>query len=131
MKPNPTAPPALYLTPPALPTAVARPIEYEYIIFKRQCFCYSHRLTLIKKRDRWKISIVDREKTYQIPLDKLPEDMSLILQSLGIKNTALYKIETWCGDKLITKKYFTSLTNILRHVYSNEVIIDGVSYDVE
>jgi len=131
MKKNPTAPPALYLTPPVIPTSVARPIDYEYLIYKRQCLCYSHRFTLIKKFDRWKVCLIQREKTYQIPLEKLPEDMSLILQSLGIKNTATYKIEIWCSEKLINKKYFTSLTNVLRHVFNNEVIMDGIAYDVE
>lgn len=131
MKHNPTAPPALYLTPPVIPTAVARPIDYEYLIYKRKFSCYNHQLTLIKKTDRWKASIINREKMYQIPLDKLPEDMSLILQSLGIKSTAQYKIEIWCSGKLINKKYFKSLTNILRHVFNNEIIIDGVAYDDE
>ena len=43
---NPTCPP-LYLSPPAI--AVPAPtISYEYLIFKRQCFCYNHLFTLKK-----------------------------------------------------------------------------------
>jgi len=120
--------PALYLSPPALPVVIAKPIDYEYIIFIRQCFCYSHSFTLTKRIDRWKVRIADREKAYQIPVDKSINDINLILQSLGINSTALYKLEIWCGEKNISTKYFTSLHSIIKNVSDNEIVIAGVSY---
>lgn len=128
MEKQPSCPPALYLSPPALPVAIAKPIDYEYIIFIKQCFCYAHSFTLKKRIDRWKVNIANREKTYQIPLDKTINDINLILQSLGIESNAPYRLEIWCGEKKLCTKDFNSLHSIIKNVSDNEIVIAGVSY---
>lgn len=122
---NPTCPP-LYLSPPAI--AVPAPtISYEYLIFKRQCFCYNHLFTLKKNHDRWKLTMAFEKNSYQIPATKTKEEIQQILISLGIENN-LFKVEVYSKDIKVNKKYFITLKSLVNFIIETEQIVEGVEF---
>ena len=127
-KQSPTAPPALYLSPPLIPVAVASPtIHYNYIVYKRSCFCYNHLLSLTKKPNKWKLSMALENNAYEIPLTKNKDDMSLILISLGIEN-ALFKVAVYSKDIKVNVKYFITIASLVNYIMENEAVISGVVF---
>jgi hypothetical protein len=127
-KVNPTAPPQLYLTPPLVPVAVSAPtIHYDYVVFKRSCFCYNHLFTLTKKGEKWKLSMATESNAYQIPTNKSNEDITQILMSLGVDN-ALYKVKVYSKDVKVNTKYFITIHSLVGYIIENEIVIEGVVF---
>jgi len=124
----PSCPPALYLSPPAIPILKAEPINYEYIVFTRHLCCYNHIFTIQKNREKWKLRLADHKQSYEIPIDKEVNDISMIVQSLGVYHKGLFKLEIWSKDNLIKKHYFPLLHSVIKHISDNELIIAGVNY---
>ena len=128
MSNKPTAPPQLYLTPPLIPVATASPtIHYDYVVFKRSCFCYNHIFTLTKKGDKWKLSMATEKNKYQIPSNKTNEDITQILMSLGVDN-ALYKVKVYSKDVKVNTKYFITISSLVGFIAENEIVIEGVVF---
>lgn len=127
-KANPTAPPALYLSPPLIPVAVASPtIHYDYVVFKRSCFCYNHLFSLMKRPNKWKLSMAMEKNAYEIPLNKTNEDITQILMSLGIEN-ALFKVDVYSKDIKVNTKYYITINSLVNYIIENEKVIEGVVF---
>ena len=128
MSNKPTAPPELYLTPPLIPVARASPtIHYNYVVYKRSCFCYNHIFTLTKKGEKWKLSMATEKNKYQIPTNKSNEDITQILMSLGVDN-ALYKVKVYSKDVKVNTKYFITINSLVNFIAENEIVIEGVVF---
>ena len=125
---NPTAPPPLVLSPPAIPILRAEPIEYEYIIFERHLCCYNHLFSMRKKPSVWKVTLPSHKQSYEVPLDKTVNDMSMIIQSLGIFHKGIYKVEVWSKDILVKTSYYTQIHSICKFISDQEVVLGGVAY---
>lgn len=128
MKQNPSAPPELYLSPPLIPVAVASPtIAYEYRISIRTCWCYNEIFYMEKKHNKWKLSMLYEANAYQIPTTKSSENITQILNSLGVENH-LYKVEVYSKDIKVNKKYFINLSKLVEYIIQNEKVIEGVVF---
>lgn len=123
-----TAPPALYLSPPAIPILTANPIHYEYIVFVRNFCCYNLLFTITKKEDKWKLKILEHKNSYEIPIEKKIHEISLIIQSLGVYKNNLFKLEIWTDSQLMKTHHYTELHSVIKKISDNELVIDGVSY---
>lgn len=130
--PIPTAPMSpLVLSQTAQPVAVAKPfIHYEYVILKRTSFfCYTELFMLTKKNDnKWKLSFYSPTISYDIPSNKTNEDITMIINSLGVKKNNIYRVDVFNRDNLIQNKHFISLDSIIEFITKNEVVIEGVVY---
>ena len=129
--PIPTAPMSP-LQLPATAVAVARPfIHYDYIV-KERCgwCCYNECFLLTKKDDtKWNLTLYDAGKSsYDIPSNKSNEDITMIINSLGVKKNSIYRVDVFNRDNFIQKKYFISLPSIIEFITKNEVVIEGVVY---
>jgi len=115
---------------PATAVAVARPfIHYDYLISKRHNFCCYSKCFLLTKKDniRWNLILYDVDKSsYDIPTEKTNEDMTMIINSLGVKKNSIYKIDVFNRDKFIQKKHFISLQTIIEFITKNEFVVEGV-----
>lgn len=129
MKDNiPSAPPELYLSPPLIPVAVASPtIHYDYVVFKRSCFCYNHLFSITKKTNKWKLSMATENNAYQIPTRKSNEDITQILMSLGVEN-ALFKVDVYSKDIKVNTKYYITISSLVNYIIENEKVIEGVVF---
>lgn len=125
---NPTAPPELYLSPPAIPIARAEPIQYEYIVFNRHICCYNHLFTMTKKPSNWKIKLPSHKQSYEVPLDKTVNDLSMIVQSLGVFPKGIFKVEVWSKDILVKTGYHTTIHSICKFIADQELVLGGVNY---
>jgi len=129
MKDNiPSAPPELYLSPPLIPVAVASPtIHYDYVVFKRSCFCYNHLFSITKKTNKWKLYMATENNAYQIPTRKSNEDITQILMSLGVEN-ALFKVDVYSKDIKVNTKYYITISSLVNYIIENEKVIEGVVF---
>tara|TARA_R110000824_G_scaffold356760_1_gene544021 strand:+ start:55 stop:456 length:402 start_codon:yes stop_codon:yes gene_type:complete len=124
----PNAPPPLYLSPPLIPLAVSSPtIHYNYVISKRTFFCYNHLFSLMKKPNKWKLSMALENNAYEIPLTKNKDDITLILMSVGIEN-ALFKVEVFSKDIKVNTKYFITINSLVNYIIENEKVIEDVVF---
>jgi len=81
-----------------------------------------------KKENNWIINIIDHKKSYQIPIEKNVEDISIILTSLGISMRGVYKLNIINGDiDVVTYKY-TNIKTMIKKIMDNEMIIQGICY---
>ncbi len=131
--PIPSAPISpLVLPEPAPIVAVAQPfIHYDYMIYKRKGWCcYIESFLLTKQRlEKWKITLFDPDKSsYDIPVNKTNEDISMIINSLGVKKKGIYKVNVFNRNHFIQTKHFISLSTIIEFITKNERIISGVVY---
>jgi len=123
-------PPPLYLSPSAMPVQIINlnPIQYTYNIHKNSYCCYNLIFSMKKKENNWIINIIDHKKSYQIPIEKNVEDISIILTSLGISMRGVYKLNIINGDiDVVTYKY-TNIKTMIKKIMDNEMIIQGICY---
>tara|TARA_R110000851_G_scaffold151040_2_gene292103 strand:- start:234 stop:617 length:384 start_codon:yes stop_codon:yes gene_type:complete len=120
--------PPYYLSPPAIPIVLANPIQYIYIIFSRAFCCYELCFTIERKRENWKITIPTHTKAYSIPPIKTNNDISLIIQSLGISKRNIFKLEIWNGETLLKTHIYSDLHKIIKKIVDNQNIICDVCY---
>lgn len=132
--PIPSAP----ISPLQLPAvAVARVlspfIHYDYVVLKRCGWCcYNDCFSLTKKdQTKWNLTLYDVNRSkYDIPTNKSNEDISMIINSLGVKKNSIYRVDVYNRDCFIQKKYFISLSSIIEFITKNEIVIAGVVYSV-
>lgn len=124
---KPTSPPLYSLPPPAVPVAKSCPfITYQYKVFKRSFCFFKELLNINMKGTVWRVKLHD--KVYEVPKNKSNEEMSMILASLGIKKKEFYMLKVYIKDTKVNTKYFTELNELVKFIYNNEAIVDGVSF---
>lgn len=130
--PIPSAPISpLQLPTPAVAVALRPFIHYDYIVLKRCGWCCYNECFLLTKKDdtKWNLTLYDNGKSsYDIPTNKSNEDISMIINSLGVKKNSIYRVDVYNRDCFIQKKYFISLPSIIEFITKNEVVIEGVVY---
>jgi len=120
--PPPTAP-----SPLVLPVAVQRPVyKYYFIIKKRNFWCYKNYLQ-IEVDDNY-IYFEYSSGTLQIPKTKHITHVIQILNTIGIKNKAMYKLYVMKGEKKMSKKYFYNILNIVNYIFKVGLIMMDVEF---
>ena len=125
-----SAPISPLMLPPPTAVAVAQPfIHYEYKVYKRCGWCcYNESFLLTKKKDTiWNLNLLDGG-VYDIPVNKTNEDITMVINSLGVKKNSIYKVVVYNRDTILQVKYFISLTSIVDFITKNETVIQGVAY---
>ena len=132
--PIPSAPMSPLQLPAIAVASVFSPfIHYDYIVLKRcRWCCYNDCFSLTKKdQTKWNLTLYDANRSkYDIPTNKSNEDISMIINSLGVKKNSIYRVDVYNRDCFIQKKYFISLASIIDFITKNEIVIAGVVYSV-
>ncbi len=132
--PIPSAPISPLQLPAIAVASVLSPfIHYDYIVLKRCGWCcYNDCFSLTKKdQTKWNLTLYDVNRSkYDIPTNKSNEDISMIINSLGVKKNSIYRVDVYNRDCFIQKKYFISLSSIIEFITKNEIVIAGVVYSV-
>jgi len=81
-----------------------------------------------KKENKWIINIINHKKSYQIPIEKNVEEISVILNSLGISIRAPYKLNIVNGDIDVVTYRYSNIKTMIKKIMDNEMIIQGICY---